>query len=269
MLKTYKANHVWIDGKRYQKWGDKIYPGVTTVLSATKPIKDKMMFNNWQNKVGVERAENIRILACERGSEVHSCIEDYLVGKEKECSEQWQPFWDSIRPALINVSNVQLIEGALWHPTGFAGSVDCVGEWEGELSIIDWKTASKPKKDNQILDYKLQTSAYCAAVNRFYDLRINKAVIVIALENQPAQIFKITPEEIYTYWQQFSKRVQQYHSKFEPKKDKELKLKVPCKYCGGIHGKITQTSKKQYNKPDLIFKSLDCVKCGRYQSFVA
>lgn len=268
MLTTYKANHVWIDGKRYHKWGDKSYPGVTTILSATKPEKDKKALAEWRNKVGVETAENITKSACDRGSEVHSCIEDYLIGQEKECSEQNQPFWDSIKPVLANVSNVQLIEGALWHPSGFAGSVDCVAEWDGELSIIDWKTASKPKREEWILDYKLQTAGYCAAVNRLYDLKINKAVIVIALEDKPAQIFKINSQDIYVYWQMFSKRVQQYHSKIELKKQEGIKLKTPCQYCGGTEGKITQTSKKRYNKPDLIFKSLDCAKCGRYQSFV-
>jgi hypothetical protein len=265
MLKTYKAHHVWKEGKRYHKWGENEYPGVTTILSATKPEKDKISLNIWRNKVGVEIAENITKLACDRGSEIHSCIEDFLIGKSPVCSDQWFSFWQSIKPVLNNVTEVQLIEGALWHPLGFAGSVDCVANWKGNLSIIDWKTSSKPKKEEWILDYKLQTAGYCAAVNRMYNLKINNAVIVIALENIPAQVFEITSQDLFAYWQLFCQRVKKYHSIF---KQHNINLKTPCKYCGNTQGKINKTLKKQYNKPDLILKSLDCSNCGRYQSFL-
>lgn len=222
MLKTYKPKHVWVNGKRYHQWGENIYPGVTTVLSGTKDDRDSKALDKWRSDVGDDEAKEITRLACERGTEVHACIEDHLIGVERKCDPQWQPFWDSIRPALVNVGNVQLIEGALWHPSGFAGSVDCVGEWEGELSIIDWKTSSKPKKSQWIGDYKMQTAAYCAAVNRLYKPElmelygklINRAVIVIALGDRPAQVFKVEPSEIMGYWHEFSEKVALYHKKF-------------------------------------------------------
>jgi genome maintenance exonuclease 1 len=217
MLKTYKPKHVWIDGKRYHQWGDKVYPGVTTILSGTKDARDSQALDKWRSSVGEDEAKEITRLACDRGTEVHACIEDHLVGIERKCDPQWRGFWDSIRPALVNVSNVQLIEGALWHPRGFAGSVDCVGEWEGEMSIIDWKTSTKPKKAQWIDDYKLQTAAYCAAVNRLYakdGLKIKRAAIVIALGDRPAQVFKVEPNEIMGYWKRFGEKVDLYHQKF-------------------------------------------------------
>lgn len=222
MLKTYKPQHVWVNGKRYHQWGDKIYPGVTTVLSETKDAKSKQALDKWRSDVGEDEAKEITRLACERGTEVHACIEDHLIGIERKCDPQWLPFWDSIRPALVNVSNVQLIEGALYHSRGFAGSVDCVGEWEGELSIIDWKTSTKPKKDQWIDDYKLQTAAYCAAVNKLYFEEfkalgmplIRRAVIVIALGDRSAQVFKVEPHEIMGYWRRFGEKVDLYHQKF-------------------------------------------------------
>lgn len=222
MLKTYKPQHVFINGKRYHKWGENIYPGVTTVLSETKDEKSKKALDKWRSEVGEDEAKNITRLACERGTEVHACIEDHLIGVERKCDLQWMSFWDSIRPALVNVSNVQLIEGALYHPRGFAGSVDCVGEWEGQLSIIDWKTSTKPKRADWIDDYKMQTAAYCAAVNRLYfeDFKeleiplIRQAVIVIALGDRPAQVFKVEPDEIMSYWNQFAEKVVEYHRKF-------------------------------------------------------
>jgi hypothetical protein len=262
MLKTYKANHVFIEGKRYQKWGDNHYPGVTTILSATKPQRDKQKLDEWKAKVGAEQAEFISKSACDRGSEVHKCIEDTLVGKTPICSEQHLSFWESIRPVLKNVSNIQLIEGALWHPEGFAGSVDCVADWNGQLSVIDWKTSTKPKKEQWILDYKLQTAAYCAAVNRLYNLKINRGVIVIANGNKPADVFEI--DDLFGYWQQFKKRVKLFHEKHQ----KTILLTPPCSHCSSSEGKINIFTKKQFNKPNLVLKSLDCAKCGKYQKFI-
>lgn len=222
MLKTFKAKHVWVGDKRYQQWGDELLPGVTTVLSGTKKAKDKKAIQKWQASVGFEEAEKITKLACDRGSEVHACIEDYLAGKTRTCDPQWVSFWDSIRPELSKVSNIQLIEGALHHPLGFAGSVDCVGEWEGQMSIIDWKTSTKPKKSSWIDDYKMQAAAYCAAFNRMYmdDLKklgvplVRRAVIVVALGDRPAQVFKIEPSEIMEYWENFSKKVGEFGTAF-------------------------------------------------------
>jgi genome maintenance exonuclease 1 len=145
-------------------------------------------------------ADKILAQAGDRGTIVHGLIEDYLVGQEIPCPDGVQGFWDSISPALVNVSNIQLIEGAVWHPSGFAGSVDCVASWKGQPAIVDWKSNSKPKKSEWITDYFQQISAYCAAVNRVYGL--NRAVVV-ALEHSPAQVFEKTRVELIEHWRNF------------------------------------------------------------------
>lgn len=214
MLKHYLANHVWVSDRRCYQVGDNLYPGVTTVLSATKSDKDKAGLDRWRSEVGELEAKRILKEACDRGTAVHSRIENHLMGIPATIPEAYQGFWDSIRPALANVSDIQLIEGAVWHPSGFAGSVDCVGSWKGQPAIIDWKTSGKAKLPGWIDDYRQQTSAYCAAVNRVYGLRLNRAVIVIALESQPAQVFEVEPAELMHHWRSFQERVNQYHQKF-------------------------------------------------------
>jgi genome maintenance exonuclease 1 len=214
MLKKFEADHVWVGDRRCYRVGENLFPGVTTVLSATKSAKDKAGLDRWRSEVGELEAKRILKEACARGTAVHSQIENHLLGVESAIPETYQGFWDSIRHALSNVSDVQLIEGAVWHPSGFAGSVDCVGSWQGQPAIIDWKTSGKAKLASWIDDYRLQVSAYCAAVNRVYGLRLNRAVIVIALENQPAQIFEIEPAELCHHWRGFKERVTQYHQAF-------------------------------------------------------
>lgn len=214
MLKKYPAHHIWIGDRRCYQVGEQIFPGVTTILGATKLSRDKQVLAQWREKVGEVEADKITSDACDRGTIVHGLIEDYLQGKESPCPDGVKGFWDSIRPALINVSDVQLIEGAVWHPSGFAGSVDCVASWKGQPTIIDWKTSGKPKKSEWITDYKQQTAGYCAAVNRLYGLKFNHSVIVIALEDSPAQVFEVSPVELMEHWRNFQERVKQYHQKF-------------------------------------------------------
>lgn len=216
MLEKFSANHVWVGDPplRCYQVGENIYPGVTTILSATKSKETKRALGRWRASVGDEEAERITKKACERGSIVHNLIENHLIGIRGNFPAHVQGFWDSIRPVLDNVSDVQLIEGAVHHHVlKFAGSVDCVARWKGgDLAIIDWKTASKPKKQEWITDYKQQTAAYASCVNRLYGTRINRSVIVIALKDRPAQVFEINPQEIMEHWRNFSERVKIYHA---------------------------------------------------------
>jgi len=211
MLNKYTLTRKSINNKRHYIVGNEHYPSVTTILGATKPYKDRKAIENWKKEIGEKEAEKITVTACNRGTKIHSLIEHKLIGVEKECPSENIGFWESIKPVLSRVSEVQLIEGAVWHPLKFAGSVDCVGCFDGELSIIDWKTASKPKKPEWIEDYFLQVSAYCAGVNRVYGTRISKAVVVIALDNISAQVFKVDTNDLYKYWLQFQTRLTSYH----------------------------------------------------------
>lgn len=164
MLNKYTLNRQSINNKRHYIVGSENYPSVTTILGATKPYKDRKAIENWQLRIGKDEAQKITTASCNRGTKIHSMIEDKLSGVETEeieqkCIPENIGFWESINPVLNRVSNVQLIEGAVWHPLKFAGSVDCVGCFDGELSIIDWKKLQvNPKNQNglKIIFYKYQ-----------------------------------------------------------------------------------------------------------------
>ena len=72
---------------------------------------------------------------------------------------------------------------------GVAGRVDCIAEYDGRLSVIDYKTSSKPKKKEWIGSYFQQASAYCVMFEERTGIPIDKIVIVIAVENADAQVF--------------------------------------------------------------------------------
>lgn len=211
MLQKHTADHVWIGNRRCYQIGDAVYPGVTTILSNTKPEADRAGLAAWRELVGEDEAKRILKASCDRGTIIHRLIEEKLQGNPVIPPAGVERFWASVEPVLNHISDVQLIEGVVWHSSGFAGSVDCVARWDGEMAIIDWKTSSSPKKPQWIKDYFQQTSAYRAAVNEVYDeLNINTSVVVVALEDRPAQVFKCEINDLDWHWDMFSLRVREF-----------------------------------------------------------
>ena len=202
------AKYKTVNRKRRLVFEGEAYPSVSTILSATKPISDRLALQKWRKRVGYQKAQQISTQACKRGTSIHTAINYFLEGKELPEDVPDNLYWHSIEPVLESVSQVHLLESAVYHQEqGYAGRLDCVGEWQGELCVFDWKTASKPKKLEWITDYCLQVTAYTAAVNNLYHVQIDRALIAIALEEHPAQLFLLDEEALSLYWQQFLVRL--------------------------------------------------------------
>ena len=189
-------------GRGYVVPGGGFFPGVTTVLKATKPRADREAIARWADRVGTDEAEAILADASQRGTSLHAQVEAFLLRGEEGAG----PWWGSIAPFLRRVK-AALVEGLVWHPAGFAGAVDCVGVVGGELAILDWKTARRPKRQEWIRDYELQVAAYCAAVNRVYGTRIGRGYVVVALHDRPAQVFELDAVRIFGAWHDFRRRL--------------------------------------------------------------
>ena len=102
----------------------------------------------------------------------------------KELFLKLKPFLDE------NVNNIYGIEQPLYsHRLRLAGRCDCIGEWDGKISIIDWKTANYSKEKDQIANYFMQASAYAEMFGEITGIEVNQIVVAIAVENQPPQIF--------------------------------------------------------------------------------
>jgi CRISPR/Cas system-associated exonuclease Cas4 (RecB family) len=168
------------------------YPSITTVLS----ILSKEGIMEWRKRVGEEEANKISRQAATRGTAVHKLAEDYLNN---------DPNWQGKQmPANLNSFNDlrKIIDGRLdnvWMQEEFlysdklktAGQVDCIAEYDGELSVIDFKTSRKPKKAEWIEGYFIQASFYAAAFLERTGIPIKQAVILITVDGHEAQVFKI------------------------------------------------------------------------------
>jgi genome maintenance exonuclease 1 len=82
-------------------------------------------------------------------------------------------------------------EGGLYSDNwGVAGRVDCIAEYEGKLSVIDFKTSTKEKKEEWIENYFIQGSAYCEMYEERFSGKIDQVVILIVTEDGGVQVFK-------------------------------------------------------------------------------
>jgi genome maintenance exonuclease 1 len=73
---------------------------------------------------------------------------------------------------------------------GLAGRVDCIGEYEGVLSVIDFKTSKKLKDIKDIQDYFWQTTAYALMYEELVGQPIDDLVILMAVQDSEPVVFK-------------------------------------------------------------------------------
>ena len=177
-------------GRVYIDPNNNTYPSITTVLS----ILSEDAIKAWRAKVGEEEANRISKTASNRGTAVHDLLERY-VNNESDFDKEVEPhimqsFYD-VKPVLDKcLTKVYAQEAGLYSERlGVAGRVDCVGEWNGIDSIIDYKTSKKLKKKEWIDSYFMQSTAYAIMWEERTGIPINQIVVVIAVDNEEPQIF--------------------------------------------------------------------------------
>ena len=176
------------DGKRYYTLPDGTrLPSVTTVLGAQK----KQAIMEWRKRVGEEKANAISRKASGRGTNVHTLCERYLNNESLgDIMPDAKEMFISLKPTLNRINNIHYQEQALWSTQlGMAGRTDCIAEFDGELSSIDFKTSARIKTRENILDYFWQTAAYSLMYEELIGTPINKLVIIMAVENSTPLIF--------------------------------------------------------------------------------
>ena len=165
-------------------------PSITTVLS----ILSRDSIEAWKKKVGVEEANKISHRAATRGTAVHEIIEKYLDNKE-DYRDGYTPdiieSFIALKPVLDGkIGRIFAQEAPLYsNHLGVAGRVDCVAEFDGKLSIIDFKTSRKPKRKNYIQNYFMQEAAYSIMWEERTRMPITQLVTIIAVDQHEPQVF--------------------------------------------------------------------------------
>jgi len=175
-------------GRFYKTPTGLLYPSVTTITGQL----GKEGILQWRKRVGEKEADRISSRAADRGTKLHTLCEDYINNKPIEAKDFVSyDMFASIKSTLDeNLDNVHMQEVPLYSDyLQTAGRVDCVAEWEGKLSIIDFKSSSKPKYREWIQNYFMQAAAYAVMYEELTGKPISKLVIVVAVENDSPQVF--------------------------------------------------------------------------------
>jgi genome maintenance exonuclease 1 len=174
-------------GRMYETMEGERFPSITTVLN----LYNKNFITEWKSTVGEEYANKVASQAARRGTIIHESVEHYLSNRSVPfVSFRQQELFKSIRPLLNDINNVHCLEQRLFsRHLKIAGTVDCIAEHEGRLSVIDFKTSSRTKEKNKIENYFMQCTAYAIMYEELTGIPIQKIVIIIAVEDDFPQIF--------------------------------------------------------------------------------
>jgi len=175
-------------GRLYRTPGGS-FPSVTTVLS----ILNEEAIAAWRKRVGEEEANKISHKASSRGTSVHSIIEDYLNGKDtSEYLPHIRQSLSNVEPILDkSIGRIFGIEVPLYSEyLGLAGRCDCVAEFDGVPTILDWKTSRYPKKKEKISNYFCQMAAYAIMFEERSGMPITNLVVVMDVDGHEPLVFK-------------------------------------------------------------------------------
>ena len=203
-------------------------PSVTTILDKTKPAESRIALANWRKAVGEVKAQQITTEAANRGTRMHTYLENYIKGETLKDTVT-NPYAQQslvmakkvIAEGMIHVDEVWGSEVPLYFPELYAGTTDCVGIHKGEQSILDFKQTNKPKKLEYIDDYFIQLTAYAMAHNEVHGTNIRKGVILMCVKPEELspgvwadpqyQEFILEPAD-FDYWtERWCTRVSEYY----------------------------------------------------------
>ena len=220
--------YVYAKGTRLTEHGTRNYdvagyrlPSVTTILGRTK---DETYLRQWIAKKGKEEAERIKTQSATRGTSMHKYLENYVLGRGYEDltklgQETKRMAQKVIEVGLAPVSGYYGSEVTLYYPGLYAGSTDLVGVHNDKETIIDFKQANRPKKEEWVGDYKLQAAAYAMAHDHVHGSNIEQCVIMVCTPDLYYQEFKIDGVNLRRAKHDFLRRLDQYHELMRDEKE--------------------------------------------------
>ena len=199
-----------LNGFRFYQVDGKNYPSITTILS----IQKKEGLEQWRKNVGEAAAKWEMARAARRGKAVHTLIEQYLKGETPAIRDVLPlGMFKLMKPYLDQINNIHCLEKIMYsHKLTLAGQVDCIAEYNGKLSVIDFKTANKERIDSWNESYYLQCTAYAIMYEELFGTPIDQIVILQAGEDGSCHSFVKQKKD---YLSQLEKDIKSFYKYYE------------------------------------------------------
>jgi ATP-dependent exoDNAse (exonuclease V) beta subunit len=163
------------------------YPSVTTVLKAhTSDAIDA-----WRKRVGDDEANRVMLRASTRGTAFHDNAERYMRNDTASPKNHLERHMlHAAKKFLDRIDNIRLLEAGLYSKhLRLAGRVDCIAEFDGVLSIIDFKTSKEIKSEDRVQHYYMQASAYAIMWEELTGQPITRLVIPMVADTGETMVF--------------------------------------------------------------------------------
>lgn len=192
------------NGKRHYYTDEGSFPSITTILGHL----EKDWLKEWVKRVGEIEAARISKRAADNGTKIHLYAEKYLKNEIIEISSIIDvKNFKSMKAQLDLINNIRLQESSMYSlPLKIAGTVDCIADYDGKLSVIDFKTSRSDKMKEQIDDYFIQCAAYAHMYKYLYKENINNLVVLIVSDGE-TKVFK---EDISSWNQRLHELLKSY-----------------------------------------------------------
>jgi genome maintenance exonuclease 1 len=190
-------------------------PSVTTILGATK---DMTHLNEWRDRIGHAKAQQITTEAAGVGTAMHGNLERFIAGIQRQPGNnpvhiQANKMADVIiENGLSKVNEVWAMEQSLYFPGLYSGTTDLVGVYEGEPVVCDYKQTNKPKKAEWVEDYYIQLVAYILAHNEVYGTDIRRGIVFMCSRAFEYQQFEVKADDFNKYEDMWLGKVEEYYS---------------------------------------------------------
>ena len=191
-----KLTRMSINGNRFYSTPDgRKYPSITTVVG----FHTKQSILAWRRRVGEEEANRISRESANRGTKIHTICENYLKNKPDYSNgheEEHVSMFNKFQSAVDRINNIKCQETSLYSDQlAVAGTVDCIAEFNGKLSVIDFKTKRKEMRKEWTDSHFMQCAGYGKMWEEHTNIPIEQLVILITTETGVCQVFVENQED--------------------------------------------------------------------------
>ncbi len=189
-----KIKQININGVRYYDTPDGTLISITSLLKNFTPEG----ILEWRKAVGEDVANEVMRAAADRGSKVHKIIENCLSNKPENdlvgnYGELAARMFSQMVPALDKIDRIRALEKGLYSTRfGIAGRVDCIAEYDNELTVIDFKTSTR-KRDERNETHLVQASFYSLAWEERTGEKVNQIAILTTTEDGKLDVYRDDP----------------------------------------------------------------------------
>lgn len=188
---------------------------MTTMLSIAQSEEKRESLKRWKERIGEDAAAKVLSDAVARGNLMHNMCETYIADPDNfiqpEPNTNAYALFKQIYPCFDKFGKIHGIEKNLYSDSlGLAGTADCIAEYDGELSIIDFKTSTKEKYESYIQDYFLQATGYSLMYSAHYDLKVKQIVILMARDYGVYSDPQIWVRPTIDYVKPFTEKLKRY-----------------------------------------------------------